>query len=203
MRVISRSVVAAFGAAVAVSAVHAPAQAAGLSSGFEGFYSPINWTFTPENNVGGSVDSTGAPLFIAITSPNQGTVNDPKPGTSLYTITAPFAGTVTFNWSLAKGQDEALADNDPFGFVYNGTRIQLSDDFEGDQVGTYSYGVAVGDTFGFYAQSFDGRFGPSTTTISNFSAPVPGPLPVLGAALAFRTSRKLRARLRAASCKQA
>lgn len=198
MRVLSRPVVAALGAAVAVAAAQAPAHAA-----FNGNYAPANWTFTPEGNVGGSVNTSGAPGSIAITSPNEGTVNDPKPGTSLYTIVSPKASIVSFNWSLTIGQDEALADNDPFGFVLNGVRTQLSDDFEADQTGTFSTTVAQGDTFGFYAESLDGRFGGSTTTVSNFTtAQVPGPLPVLGAVVAFRTSRKLRARLRAAAAEQ-
>jgi hypothetical protein len=200
MRVLTRPVVAAFGVAVAVSAVHAPAHAA-----FSGDFAPANWTFTQEGNVGGSVNTSGAPGSIALTSPNQGTVLDPKPGTSLYTITAPATRTrVTFDWSLVIGQDEALADNDPFGFVRNGTRTQLSDDFAGDQAGSFSTTVAPGDSFGFYAATVDGRFGGSTTTVSNFTtAQVPGPLPVLGAIVAFRTSRKLRARLRDSANRQA
>jgi hypothetical protein len=68
----------------------------------------------------------------------------------------------------------------------------MSDDFEGDQSGSCSFGVSAGDIFGFYVATETSQFGPSTVTVSNFSAPVLGPLPVLGVAAAFRASRKLR-----------
>lgn len=83
---------AALGAAVAAAAAQAPAHAA-----FQGDDDPNNWTFTPKGNMGMKVDTSGAPDSIAITTPNQDTANDPKPGTSLFTIVSPKASVVSFN----------------------------------------------------------------------------------------------------------
>jgi hypothetical protein len=182
--------------AVALVAVGtAPAQASSpLAFGFSGYYAPENWRITNQGSGGGSVNTAGAPATIAIISPDEGEppIGADEAGAILYTIRAAQAGTVNFNWSMVIGQFEAAADQDPFGVVLNGVRTQLSDDIFGDQNGSFSLGVAQGDSFGFYASTFNGQFGPSTTTISRFTAPVPGPLPVLGVAAAFRASRKLR-----------
>ena len=181
--------------AVALVAVGtAPAQASSpLAFGFSGYYAPENWTITDLGSGGGSVNTAGAPDTIAIISPNEGEppIGADEAGAILYTIRAAQAGTVNFNWSMILAPFE-LPGQDPFGVVLKGVRTQLSDDLFGDQNDSYSLGVAQGDSFGFYASSFNGQFGSSTTTISRFTAPVPGPLPVLGVAAAFRASRKLR-----------
>ncbi len=194
MRVNNSSVLAAFGVVVAMSAVSAPVHAAPLlASGFSGYYAPDQWRFKA-GEAGGSVNTSGAPDSIAILSGDSGAppLGDELAGTTLFTIRAAQPGTVTFDWSLVIGEFEALSAEDPFGYIVNGVRTQLSDDFELDQTGTATFEVLRGDSFGFFANTFNGQFGPSTTTISNFSAPVPGPLPVLGVAAAFRASRKLR-----------
>jgi hypothetical protein len=181
-------------AGVALAATPAQAAPSPLAFGFSGYYAPDNWRTTDLGSGGGLVNTAGAPASISITSPDEGAppIGDDEVGAVLYTIRAAQAGTVRFNWSTVIGQFEVLADQDPFGYILNGVRTQLTDDFEPDQNGTANFSVARGDTFGFYASTFNGQFGPSTTTISQFTAPVPGPLPVLGVAAAFRASRKLR-----------
>jgi hypothetical protein len=62
------------------------------------------------------------------------------------------------------------------------------------ETGTTSFAVVAGDSFGFSIDGNDGIFGPGNATISNFSAPVPGPLPLLGVGAAFGYSRRLRRR---------
>jgi len=174
----------------------APVQAAPspLAFGFSGYYAPENWNTTNLGSGGGSVNTSGAPATIAILSPNEGEppIGADEAGAIYYTIRAAQAGKVSFNWSMVIGEFEVAADQDPFGVLLNGVRTQLSDDIFGNQGDSYSLDVAQGDVFGFYASSFNGQFGPNTTTVSRFTAPVPGPLPLLGIAAAFRASRKLR-----------
>jgi hypothetical protein len=194
----------ALGAVAALTVGAAP----GLSVGFSGPYAPANWTFSTEGDgTGSSVDTTGAPGSITLTSPNGGQPDidtGDAPGKGLFTTTAAGSGTVSFDWSMLIGTEQFFASDDPFGYVLNGTPFQLSIDFLGDQVGSGSFDVIAGDLFGFYAETFTSQFGPSVVTVRNFSAPsaptpVPGPLPVLGAAAFFHASRRLRVRLRASS----
>lgn len=194
----------ALGAVAALTVGAAP----GHSIGFSGPYVPANWTFSTEGDgTGSSVDPAGAPGSIEITGPDGGIPDistGEAPGAGLYTIAAAGTGTVSFDWSLVIGEFEFSAFDDPFGYVLNGTPFQLSDDSLGDQNDTFSFAVNSGDLFGFYVATTTSQFGASTVTISNFSAPsgpapVPGPLPVLGAAAFFHASRRLRVRLRATS----
>jgi hypothetical protein len=182
--------------------------APGLSVGFSGPYAPANWTFSTEGDGTGSFPSTlGAPASITLTGPDGGQpdINTGEaPGKGLFTTMAVGTGTVSFDWSLLIGEFEFFASDDPFGYILNGTPFQLSIDFDGDQSGSSSFAVSTGDVFGFYVETFTSQFGPSVVTVSNFSAPsapapVPGPLPVLGAAAFFHASRRLRVRLSAAS----
>jgi hypothetical protein len=194
MRVLNSPVLAAFGAAIAMSAVSAPVHATPLlANGFSGYYAPDQWKLQT-GPAGGSVNTSGAPDSIDIISGNNGAppLGDELAGTTLFTIRAAQSGTVTFDWSMVIGIGEFFSDQDPFGYFLKGEFNPLSDDLEGDQVGSATFEVMRGDYFGFYAETFNGQFGPSTTTISGFTAPVPGPLPVLGVAAAFRASRKLR-----------
>lgn len=187
---------AALSGAALVAIGPAPVQAAPnpLAFGFSGYYAPQNWRITNRGSGGGSVLTAGAPASIALVSPNLGEppFGDEEVGAIEYTIRAAQSGNVQFDWNLIIGEFEVLADQDPFGVLFNGVRTQLSDNIFDNQNDTYTLAVNTGDVFGFYTSTFNGQFGPSTTTISRFTAPVPGPLPLLGVAAAFRASRKLR-----------
>lgn len=187
---------AALAGAAVVAMGPAPVQAAPnpLAFGFSGYYAPENWQVTNLGSGGGLVNVGGAPASIQLVSPDEGEppIGADEAGAIYYTIRAAQSGTVQFDWSMVIGQFEVAADQDPFGMLLNGSRIQLSDDIFGNQSDTSTLDVVTGDSFGFYTSSFNGQFGPSTTTISRFTAPVPGPLPLLGVAAAFRASRKLR-----------
>jgi hypothetical protein len=167
-----------------------------LVNGFQGDYAPSNWTFSTTGiGTGSSVNTAGAPDSIELTGPDGG---QPDPslgnafGVAKFTTKARATGTVSFDWSVLIGVDEFSTFDDPFGFWVNADKFELTDDLFGDQSGSYSYQVTVGDIFGFYVETATSQFGPTTATISNFTAPVPGPLPILGVAAAFRASRKLR-----------
>jgi hypothetical protein len=185
---------------------------------FAGYYAPGNWRITLNTNLGpnidpwpgqpvGVVNTSGAPVFIRITSadgpdPDPGqvgevcpnTVYDEETDTSIpivgncyleYTIPAPNAGKVRFKWDYKttdRGYNQVQGPAyDPFGYVLNGQFIQLSDDnlsYTQPQQGTVTFTVAAGDVFGFRLDCTDCRFGGATVVISDFSGPLPDPVPI-------------------------
>lgn len=164
-------------AAAVLAIASAPASAA-----FVGSYTASNWTQAVNTGV---INISGAPNSVALTSSNAGN----GANNTDFTIAATAAGSVSFNWSFVNGDTDGSS-YDPFGWLLNGSFIQLSaDNLFGTQSGTASFTVNANDVFGFRAHSIDSGFGASTTTISNFSAPdnkvpEPGSLALLGAGLA-------------------
>ncbi len=141
--------------------------------GFQDAYDPINWTFT-NSNADGFVNTGGAPASISLTGGDNGSG---VPGTTDYTTTAAAAGTVTFDWNYSTADEPFF---DPFGYLLNGSFIQVTDDGGGVvQNGTATFNVLAGDSFGFRIDTFDNFFGRGSVTISNFSAPIPEPSTVL------------------------
>ena len=168
-----------------------PAQAITL---FAGPYAPANWT----QRIGGdgSINTNGAPGSIIL----NGSDNYSGLRNVDFTITAPAAGIVSFDFNYVTNDD--LAQFDPFGYVINGSFTVLTDPNAPDQSGSSTFSVLQGDVFGFRQGSTDSRFGRAYTTISNFNGPapappssVPGPLPLLGAGAAWGWSRRLRQRI--------
>ena len=171
-----------------------PAQALTL---FAGDYAPANWT----QSIGGDglIDTTSAPGSISLTGADDaGGLQNTD-----FTIAAPAAGIVSFNWSYST-PDITGPGYDPFGYLLNGAFQQLTDDRGGlSQNGSISFNVGAGIVFGFRQESADSIGGSASTTISNFNGPtaapgpadVPGPLPLLGIAAAFGWSRRLRKRM--------
>lgn len=174
-----------FLAGLALMAV-APSQAA-LISDFTGPYDVSNWTQSIQGN--GSIDVTGAPLSIVLTSANDGDeFFSPNQNVDL-TIAAVGSGTVSFNWNFTTSDTDAVFD--PFGYLLNSVFTQLTVDFGfKTQAGAVSFSVQAGDVFGFRQASIDSLFVPGITTISSFSAPgvsaVPEPasIALLGLGLA-------------------
>jgi len=165
------------------------------ATGFDGSYAPLNWTQLIVQN--GSIDTTNAPTSITVIgSDNSSFVS----GQTDFTIAAPSAGTVSFDWNYTTGDQEALYD--PFGYLLNGSFFQLTNDSLTTQSGSATFAVLAGDTFGFSQRSADSSFGRAQTVISNFVAPAvaptsaPAPLPLFGAAAAFGWSRQLRRRIK-------
>lgn len=161
---------------------------------FAGDYAPGNWT----QSIGGdgSIDTSGAPSSIILNGSNDGSGGQ----NTDFTIAAPTAGTVSFDWNFSTADGAAY---DPFGYLLNGAFTQLTNGAGAQtQSGSASFSVLSGDVFGFRQNSFDSIFGRASTTISNFNGPtaaapasVPGPLPILGVGAAFAYSRRLRRRI--------
>jgi hypothetical protein len=144
-----------------------PGRAAAAPIGFSGPYAPANWT-TTLNNSNGSVDTTGAPTSITILGSDNGSG---LPGDTDFTIPVPASGTISFDWDYLTN-DSGGPFFDVFGYLLNGTFVQLTDDLGGlSQSGTTSVPVNAGDVFGFRVNSFDNDFGPAQATISNFDGP--------------------------------
>jgi hypothetical protein len=164
---------------------------------FAGDYAPANWTQSIQGD--GSINTGGAPASISLSGADD---NSNTNQNTDFTIAAPLAGTVSFDWAYSNPDD--LPRFDPFGYLLNGAFTQLTNGFGAqNQSGSASFSVLAGDVFGFRQNSSDSQFGRAVTTISNFNGPlaasgpasVPGPLPLLGAGAAFGWSRQLRKRI--------
>jgi len=173
------------------------AQAA--NPGFAGTYAPPNWTQLIVQD--GSVDTTNAPTSITVIGSDD---FSGLQGQTDFTIAAPSAGTVSFDWQFTTG--DLKAQYDPFGYLLNGSFFKLTNDSIANQSGSATFAVLAGDVFGFSQRSTDNSYGRAQSVISNFVAPTssptpgptsaPAPLPLFGAAAAFGWSRQLRRRIK-------
>ena len=162
-----------------------PAQALTL---FSGNYAPANWTQSIQGD--GSINTGGTPASISLTGADHFSFNSQNTD---FTIAAPSAGTVSFDWAFATSDGPYY---DPFGYLLNGAFTQLTNNGGGlNQSGSASFSVLAGDIFGFRQNSVDSCCGRASSTISNFNVAVPGPLPLLGAGAALGWSRQLRKRI--------
>ena len=142
--------------------------------------------------------STQAAPSIILRGADDGSGNDVNTD---FTIAAPTAGTVSFDWNYSTL--DGSPSFDPFGYLLNGAFTKLTDDSGATtQSGSAFFSVLSGDVFGFRQNTIDSGFGRASTTISNFNGPtaavpasVPGPLPILGVGAAFAYSRRLRRRI--------
>jgi hypothetical protein len=149
---------------------------------FIGDYVVGNWTTsltgTPPGG-GGSVLTGGAPGSIVLQGGNGTTQSGPfctaPPCLVMFTINAAAAGTISFDFAYLSSDSSADHASGPafdtFGRVFNGSRIQLSNDAgsasqSGDNV---SFPVALNDLIGFYVDCTDCLFGAAAVTISDFN----------------------------------
>jgi len=143
------------------------------SANFSGVYAPSQWTVTHLPDVTtdtGSVNIGSAPASIAII----GSDNSPGggPGSFIeYTIMAPSAGFVAFDWGYTTS--DSSAGFDPAGYIHAGSSlVQLTDDGGAlSQGSNLSFSVGANEVFGFYVHTLDNDGGAAALTIRNFSAP--------------------------------
>jgi hypothetical protein len=107
------------------------------------------------------------------------TSNTPDNNTNFF-ITFSATGTLSFNWNYVTNAG-LLQGLRPFGYTINGNFTQLTTNFGSiNQSGSVSITVNAGDVFGFRQRiGVFGGLGSATTTITNFRAPVPGPISAL------------------------
>ena len=149
------------------------------SASFIGAYDVSNWM---QSLNGGSINLTGAPESVVLTSSNDGS----GPDNTDFTIAAIGTGQVSFDWAYTNGDGDGSS-WDPFGYLLNDVFTQLTANEQfGSQNGTASFLVNSGDVFGFRIFAIDSGFGSSTASVRGFSAPIPEPasLALLGIGLA-------------------
>jgi hypothetical protein len=141
--------------------------------GFADAFDPSNWTLST-NNGNGTVNTSGAPSSISIVSANNGSGST----STDYTIPIPVGvQNLSFAWDFSTVDVDGPS-FDPFGYLINGSYIQLTDSFgNNSQSGVKSVNVTLGDVFGFRALATDSVLGASTTQIFNFTDS-PNPQPV-------------------------
>ncbi len=165
---------------------------AGFSTtiGFNDAYDPSHWTFNAPAN-GGSVNTSGTPNSISLTSSWAGNFNTWELAT--YTFAATEEADISFHWDY-NTTDGAGSLYDRFGWILNGTLHQLTycapclqgpANNNNHIWGDTSVQVVAGDVFGYYFHS-DGYYGTATTVVSNFAATTPPPtIPEPGTAILF------------------
>lgn len=145
------------------------------SANFSGYYAPSQWAIVhvPDAFVDfGAVDTTGQPTSILLI----GSDSQSGEGSSVeFTITAPAAGTFSFDWSYTTFDGGFPGTPTPFwdpaGYVLNNLVQLTNDNGPNTQSGHFSGLVAQGDLIGFYVTTVDNSNGNATLNIVNFSAP--------------------------------
>ena len=177
---------------IGLVACGAQATHAAVINDFTGAFAVGNWTTTKP---------TGSDGFVTLNGPTSVTVasgNNAIEGNTDFSITMPFAGTVTFTWSFSTADDPI---EDPFFVGSASSFTKLSDDFGPFiQTGTKSVSLGAGELFTFRAYTSDGKYGGSQTTITNFSVtydsgavPEPTSMAIFGLGalgVAYRQRRK-------------
>ena len=155
------------GLAVAVAYLPAPARAIG----FTGYYATGNWTTNAIPNATVTVIGPAPSSTIRLRSKDNGGGASDTTFTIIADPSAPVASTVFFNWSYVT-RDRDGSTFDPFGYVLNGSFIQLTVNGQPDnstQSGSASFLVQPGDEFGFNQRSVDSQLGRGITDVSGFS----------------------------------
>jgi len=181
---------------IGLVACGAQATHAAVINDFTGAFDVSNWTITTPSGSDGFVTKNG-PTSVTVASGNNAI-----PGNTDFSITMPFAGTVTFTWSFYTDDTPTF---DPFFVGSASSFTQLSDD-KGDttQTGTepVSVSLGAGDLFTFRANTLDDQtYGRSQTTITKFSVtyadsgavPEPTSMAIFGLGalgMAYRQRRK-------------
>lgn len=140
---------------------------------FSGPYVPGNWMESATGD--GSVNTAGAPGSIMLTSSDDGSTMN---AILDFTTMAAGNGLVSFDWLYEFLNPAEESQFEFFGYVLDGVFTQLTVNNSDDGVsqnGNTSFLVTAGQTFGFRSISVDSIFGPSVTTITNFSAPLSPP----------------------------
>jgi hypothetical protein len=86
---------------------------------FAGYYASANWTQSIQGD--GSISTGDAPASISLSGADDGS---PINQNTDFTIAAPLAGTVSFDWAYSTAEGPAF---DPFGYILNGGFAQLTD----------------------------------------------------------------------------
>ncbi len=144
-------------------------------AGFAGAFAPANWTTVNTNGGNGTVNTSGAPNSVILTSsnlPNSAPLNYTN-----FQIPIPCSGVITLNWNYSTA-DVNGPYYDPFGYSLNGVFYKLTADGglsafpntgANNQSGSTTIFVAAGQTFALSAGATDQILGSAATTTSSFT----------------------------------
>lgn len=186
---------------IGLVACGAQATHAAVITDFTGAFDVGNWTTTKPTGSDGFVVTQNGPTPV-ITTVIVATGNNglSYAGNTDFSITMPFAGTVSFTWSFST--DDQDVSGDPFSVGSGSSFTQLSNNTGfATQTGTKSVLLGAGELFTFRAYTSDGGYGRSQTTITNFSVsyadsgavPEPTSMAIFGLGalgMAYRQRRK-------------
>jgi hypothetical protein len=162
---------------------------------FTGYFDvtpPGNWVFGKTPGDTGYVDRSAAPNSIVLIGSDKWPPVAPKAGTDYYTITIPYDGLISFDWSYSSVD---IPGYDTSYFLLNSNAFFLSDT-TGDYGSMLGIPVFTGDIFGYEVDTLDNAGGPGQLTVSAFSyseVPEPATFALIGTALiGFTLARKKR-----------
>jgi HYR domain len=142
-------------------------------TGFNYDYELCQWTLVEEAD--GYITSN-APVSIILNSADDGTWH----AETKMEITIPCDVSISFDWNYTSDDAYGQAGWDPFGYILNGTFVQLMDGVVVDtsstatgaaiQNGSETINLSEGDVFALTQRTVDGIYGRGHTRISNFVA---------------------------------
>lgn len=206
---------AAVGATLAsLSMAAQPAKAAAV--GLSGPFSPSKWSL--QRSINGtvvdvlgfdkyqcssisdlscvSITSTGVPSSFEVVGSDAGDIGQSAQQVDIawilnFTQSTPYTIKFTFDFDTVDGTEQ-----DEGQFFINDTKL-VFDSTGGVPIHNNLFTVKKGDSLSFRVFSANNQGGPGVLNITDFRAtPVPGPLPILGVAGAWKWSRRLRSSLR-------
>lgn len=182
-----------------------PPSFVGIGGCNDGFFVTNNFNLAPVNSGDGTGDGEvfltddGAPLpsglvDVVLSSPTDGAVN------AAFNYTVGYFGSDPNIASISLTLDKVSGTGAVTKYIYDGPdEVNLVASLTLDSPGTVSINVPAPPSFGFYIKDVYSGSGINgfQNAYHTYQSPasVPGPLPVLGAGVAFRFSRKLRKRI--------
>jgi hypothetical protein len=143
-----------------------------------------------------AITGTGVPSSFEVVGSDAGDIGESSQQVDIawilnFTGPTPYNIQFTFDFNTIDGPEQ-----DEGQFFINNTKL-VFDSTGGVPISNNFFTVGNGDSLSFRVFSANNQGGPGVLNISGFTAtPVPGPLPILGVAGAWKWSRRLRSSLR-------
>lgn len=143
-----------------------------------------------------SITSTGVPSSFEVVGSDTGDIGQTAQEVDIawilnFTQSTPYKIKFTFDFDTVDGPEQ-----DEGQFFINNNKL-IFDSTGGIPIPNNEFTVGKGDTISFRVFSANNQGGPGVLNITDFQATaVPGPLPILGVAGAWKWSRRLRSSLR-------
>jgi hypothetical protein len=153
--------------------------------------SPAAAVFTLNNDLGGDgFVVVKSPTVFTLFSANDGTDNNVTTFGEIAAATTTITG--KFRYATADVDGSTF---DPAGYFINGIFTQLSVDSiarPATQIGTFSFTVNAGDSYGFYVSTTDGALGRGALTVGAVPEPASWAMLIAGFGLVGAAARRRR-----------